>query len=105
MSNMQEVERCLRIMNNLENLNWNALINRACDVGECLVVRWEAYRIALQDFDWFYVYATEDVIFRKGLDQFFLLLDAHRALRRVDSGRSYRMFGEARRDAMEKPND
>ena len=85
----------------LENLNWPALINRVLDPRECLVLRWEAYRLALKDFDWYYPYAEEQ-LYAKGIDNFMLLKEAQRSMAEIDPDRAHRMFVEAQEAAFDE---
>ena len=77
----------------MEDLNFNALISHACDVGEEDAIRWEAYRLALKDFDWYYTAHPKESYRRDQDHRYLMLVDAKKALDALNTEKSNIMWG------------
>lgn len=57
----------------LENLSLRELIATVSNLQECLVMRWEAFRIALEKMDWSYNYIADFELWRQGRQDYLTL--------------------------------
>lgn len=81
----------------LKSLNHRELIAIASNLQECLVMRWEAFKIALEKMDWSYNHIADFGQWRQGSQDYLMLRIARISL--PDQARSWSMLDEAEQKA------
>ena len=81
----------------LNNLDIQELITIASSLQECLVMRWEAFRIALEKMDWSYNYIDDFSLWRQSSQNYLMLRKACSSL--PDRERARNMFFQAEKRA------